>query len=103
MDVDEAEWRNTKEILQEERVRVVKWIDGDRRKGIQVCQIQHEAGGYFLWETEASNRDIAMLERVKSHGGAHVKIGNRRLLSNSRVIVGKVLEEKLRRRGRQSL
>ena len=32
-----------------------------------------------------------------------MKIGNRRLWSNSRVIVGKVLEEKLRRRGRQSL
>ena len=32
-----------------------------------------------------------------------MKIGNRRLWSNSKVIVGRVLEEKLRRRGRQSL
>ena len=32
-----------------------------------------------------------------------MKIGNRRLWSNSRAIVGKLLEEKWRRRGRQSL
>ena len=32
MDVDEADWMNTKEILQEERIPVVKWVDGDRRK-----------------------------------------------------------------------
>ena len=32
-----------------------------------------------------------------------MKIGNRRLWSNSRVIVGKMREEKLRRIGRQSL
>ena len=43
------------------------------------------------------------MESVKSNGRAHVKIGNRRLWSNSRAIVGKLLEEKWRRRGRQSL
>ena len=43
------------------------------------------------------------MESVKSNGGAHVKIGNRRLWSNSRAIVGKLVEEKWRRSGRQSL
>ena len=103
MDVDEVEWLEGKEILLEERVPVIRWMDGDRKKGIQVCNIQHTSGQYYLWETEVSNHDVALMERVKSNGGAHVRIGNRRLWSNSRAIMGKVLEEKWRRRGRQSL
>ena len=56
-----------------------------------------------MWETEAANHDVALMERVRRNGGTHVKIGNRRLWSNSRAIIGKMLEEKVRRRGRQSL
>ena len=65
--------------------------------------MQNDAGQYYLWATEASNRDVALMENVKSNGGAYVRIGNRRLWSNSRAIVGKLLEEKWRRKGRQSL
>ena len=54
-------------------------------------------------ETEASNHDIGMLDQIKKCGGAHVDVGNRRLWSNSRVIVGKMKEETMRRVGRQSL
>ena len=43
------------------------------------------------------------MESVKGNGGAPVRIGNRRLWSNIRAIVGKLLEEKWRRKGRQSL
>ena len=94
MDVDEVEWLERKEILLEERVPVISWMDGDRKKGIQVCNIQHTSGQYYLWETEVGHHDVALMERVKSNGGAHVRIGNRRLWSNSRAIMGKVLDEK---------
>ena len=103
MDIDEAEWTETKEALLEERIPVIRWMDGDRRKGIQVCKMQNDAGQYYLWETQSGQQDVALMDSVKSNGGAHVKIGNRRLWSNSRAIVGKLLEEKWRRRGRQSL
>ena len=103
MDVDEVEWQETKEILLEERVPVIRWMDGDRRTGIQVCKMQNDAGQYYLWETQSGHQDVVLMENVKSNGGAHVKIGNRRMWSNSMAIVGKLLEEKWRRRGRQSL
>ena len=56
-----------------------------------------------MWDTEIGNHDVAIMESVRRNGGTHVKIGSRRLWSNSRAIIGKMLEEKLRRRGRQSL
>ena len=46
MGVDEEEWQETKEILLEERVPVIRWMDGSRRKGIQVCKMQNDAGQY---------------------------------------------------------
>ena len=84
MDVDEAEWIETKEILLEERMPVIRWMDGDKRKGIQVCNMQHTSGLYYLWETEVCNQDVALMDGVKRNGGSHVRIGNRRLWSNSR-------------------
>ena len=59
-------------------------------KGIQVCKIQNDAGQYYLWETQSGHQDVALMDSVKSNGGAHVKIGNRRLWSNRRAIVGKL-------------
>ena len=56
-----------------------------------------------MWETEASNRDIEIMESVRTHGGANVRVGNRRIWSNIKVIIGKMREEKLRRIGRKSL
>ena len=103
MDIDEVEWIETKEILLEERIPVIRWTDGDKRKGIQVCNIQHTSGQYYLRETEVCNQDLALMDSVKRNGGSHVRIGNRRLWSNSRAIIGKMLEEKLRGRGRKSL
>ena len=103
MDIDEVEWTERKEILLEERMPVIRWTDGDKRKGIQVCNIQHTSGQYYLRETEVCNQDLALMDSVKRNGGSHVRIGNRRLWSNSRAIIGKMLEEKLRRRGRKSL
>ena len=44
IDVDEVEWLERKEILLEERVPVIRWMDGDRKKGIHVCNIQHTSG-----------------------------------------------------------
>ena len=51
MDIDEVEWAERKEILTEERIPAIRWTDGDKRKGIQVCNIQNTAGQYYLWET----------------------------------------------------
>ena len=65
MDVDEVEWQETKEILLEERVPVIRWMDRNRRKGIQVCKMQNDAGQYYLWETEASNHDVVLMESVQ--------------------------------------
>ena len=40
MDVDEVGWTDIKDVLLEERTPIVKWMDGDRKKGIQACKIQ---------------------------------------------------------------
>lgn len=44
MDVDEVEWSEIKESLLEERTPMVRWRDGDVKKGWKTCDIQHESG-----------------------------------------------------------
>ena len=71
IDIDEVEWIERKENLLGERMPVIRWTDGDKRKGIQVCSIQNTAGQYYLWETDAGNHDVALTESVRKNGGRY--------------------------------
>ena len=92
MDVGEVEWMSEMDNVREDRVPLIRLKDGKIRRGLIACEAQAIGGGYYLWDKEIRPTDAKLLERVKVSGGGQVRIGNRRLWSNSRVILDRIKE-----------
>ena len=54
-----------------------------------------------MWEDSPNKNDNIMFRRMKSIGAGQVKIGDKRLWTNSEVILDRLIEEKERRKWRK--
>ena len=96
--IDSVEWEDTKDEIRELKMPVIIVDKGPRRRGIQACEIQHMIGGYYVWETEKSNKlDVMTLDRIRRAGGTMMTVDNQRVWTNSPVLRHRVLQEQERR------
>ena len=100
--IDEVEWISEKDLLKEERTPMLRIAGGNRSRGKMACEIQELTGGYFMWEDDVHSSDATVTRRMKDIGGGQVKIGEKRIWSNSELILNRVKEEKERRQWRRS-
>ena len=63
--IDEVNRCEEKEKLRERIVPVVRFQGGCKRKGLQACEIQSLAGGYFLEDLAEIEENISMIEGMK--------------------------------------
>lgn len=54
-----------------------------------------------MWDAPVSKQDALILEKLKRNGGRQVRLGDRRLWSNGKVILDRVKQEKERREWRK--
>ena len=104
MDINEVSWEEMKDGLRDDRPPIIRMHEGNRRRALQVCEIQNLMGGYYIWQTSstASSRksDLMMLDKVRRCGGTLVSVDDQRVWTNSGVLQRRILEEKERRKWR---
>lgn len=99
--IDEVEWIQEKDDIRKEKSSMIRIEGGNRRKGFPACEMQSLTGGHFMWDDEVRGDDAPMIRKMKKIGAGQVRVGNRRLWTNSGVIIRKVMEEKERRKWRR--
>ena len=81
--VDEIEWQEMKDELQEKKMPFLVIEGMNQKRAIQASKIQDLMGEYYIWETPKKGQTLDLIKKMNYIGGEGVVVGDTKVWTNS--------------------